>query len=143
MREVARCRVRFDETDQQGVVHHGEYFGYFEVTRVEFFRQVGFDIRDLEASGLSFVVVEASARYRKPARFDDELRLSIGVEGTGTASLTLTYEIARGVEVLAEGHTRLACLNDKGRPARLPDDFKAAVLAGDRGEASPDTSPDA
>src|ERR1700729_3318747 len=69
-----RVRVRYAETDQMGVVYHSNYLVWFEVGRVEFIRQLGLDYKRMEAEeGCGIAVVEATARYRAPARYDDEL----------------------------------------------------------------------
>jgi acyl-CoA thioester hydrolase len=133
---VARLRVRFDETDQQRVVHHGVYFNYFEVARVEFFRQVGFNYKTVEDTGLRLVVVEAHAKYRQPAFFDDELDLFLSVEKVGAASVIFAYEICRDSLSLAEGQTKLACLGSNNKPARFPTHFRKALdsAVGRKGE---------
>src|SRR5579862_7928745 len=69
VRAEAHVRVRYEETDQTGVVYHANYFRYFEVGRVELLRVRGVRYRDLETSGFRLPVVEARASYRSPARF--------------------------------------------------------------------------
>ena len=69
-----RVRVRYAETDQMGVVYHANYLVWFEVGRVEFIRQMGLDYRSMEKDENAMIaVVEATARYKAPARYDDEL----------------------------------------------------------------------
>ena len=69
-----RVRVRYAETDQMGVVYHANYFVWFEVGRVELMRQRGLDYKQMEAEeGCGIAVVEATARYKAPARYDEEL----------------------------------------------------------------------
>src|SRR5271155_1848439 len=69
-------RVRYAETDQMGVVYHGNFFTWFEVGRVELCRQLGFEYKHMEANDDTFIVVaEATCRYKRPARFDDLLRI--------------------------------------------------------------------
>ena len=70
----ARVRVRYAETDQMGVVYHSNYLVWFEVGRVEFMRQLGLNYKAMEVEEqCGIAVVEATARYRAPARYDDEL----------------------------------------------------------------------
>ena len=70
----ARVRVRYAETDQMGVVYHANYLMWFEVGRVEFIRQLGLDYKQMEQEeGCGIAVVDVPARYRVPARYDDEL----------------------------------------------------------------------
>src|SRR5919112_73707 len=68
-------RVRYSETDAQGIVNNANYLSYFEVGRVEWLRAAGLSYRELEEQGYGFVVVEALVRYRRAAFFDDELTL--------------------------------------------------------------------
>src|ERR1700761_8245646 len=69
-------RVRYVETDQMGVVYYGNYFTWFEIGRIEFCRQAGFAYKQMELEDDSFImVVEASCRYRRPAKFDDLLTI--------------------------------------------------------------------
>ena len=70
----ARVRVRYAETDQMGVVYHSNYLIWFEVGRVELIRQLGLDYKRMEEEeGCGISVVDVHARYRAPARYDDEL----------------------------------------------------------------------
>src|ERR1700761_4541875 len=68
-----KMRVRYAETDQMNVVYHGNYAQYFEVGRVEAIRQLGFSYKDLEATGIILPVIEWTARFLRPARYDDLL----------------------------------------------------------------------
>ncbi len=67
-------RVRYQETDGQGRVHHANYLTYFELGRTELLRAAGYDYRQLEAQGWMLVVSEMNCRYFQPASFDDLLR---------------------------------------------------------------------
>lgn len=66
-------RVRYAETDPMNVVYHGNYAQYFEVGRVEAIRQLGFSYKDLESTGIIMPVVEWTAKFLRPARYDDLL----------------------------------------------------------------------
>lgn len=113
-------RVRYQETDAQGRVHHANYINYFEVGRVELLRAAGRSYRQLEAEGVLLVVTEVSCRYHKPALYDDllTLRTSTGeVKGTRIEHL---YELRRDHELLVQGRTVVACVDRAGRPRRLP-----------------------
>jgi acyl-CoA thioester hydrolase len=121
----APVRVRYEETDRQGVVYHGKYFEYFEVGRTEWLRARGLVYRDLEAGGLTLVVAEARARYLAPARYDDLLTVRTRLERMGHASVDFAYEIRRGEERLAEGSTLLVSIGPDGRPRRLVPELAA------------------
>ncbi len=113
-------RVRYQETDGQGRLHHGNYFTYFELGRVELLRAAGHSYRELEASGLMLVVAEISCQYYLPASYDDLLRLRTMVVAARGARVEHRYEVRRDEELLAEGRSVVACINRQGRVTRLP-----------------------
>ncbi|MCU0654350.1 MAG: acyl-CoA thioesterase [Polyangiaceae bacterium] len=114
--------VRFCETDLMGIVHHGNYLQYFEVGRVAWFKSRGATFDRWE--GIQLPVVEAHLRYRKPARFDDELRIDTWVAELKGASVRFAYRIFRvqsgSDELLCEGETLLACVGPTLIPRRFP-----------------------
>ena len=119
-------RVRYSETDAQGVVNNANYLSYFEIGRVEWLRFAGLSYKELEKRGYGFVVVEALARYHKAAFFDDELTLRTQLTELKRASLSFGYTILRGEEVIATGRTRHGCVElPGGRPSRIPEDVAA------------------
>ncbi len=72
-------RVRYAETDQMGVVYHGNYFQYFEVARAECIRELGMTYADMEKAGIIMPVVEVNCKYLRPARYDDLLTIRINL----------------------------------------------------------------
>jgi acyl-CoA thioester hydrolase len=113
-------RVRYQETDGQGRLHHANFFTYFELGRTELLRAVGYNYRQIEAEGWMLVVAEISCRYFVPAVFDDVLRLrTIVVESRG-ARVVNEYQVFRGDTLLADGRSVVACINRAGRVTRLP-----------------------
>jgi acyl-CoA thioester hydrolase len=123
-----KLRVRYGETDAQGVVNNANYLSYFEVGRVECLRAAGLSYRELEERGYGFVVVEALARYHKTAFFDDELTLRTQLVEVKRASLSFGYTILRDGEVLVTGRTRHGCVGlPSGRPSRIPEDVTTRV----------------
>ncbi len=113
-------RVRYQETDGQGRVHHANYFTYFELGRTELLRAAGYDYRRLEEMGYMLVVHEIRCVYHQPAAFDDLLRLRTTTTAARGASIAHRYEVYRGDSLLAEGESMLACVNREGRVTRLP-----------------------
>ena len=135
-----KLRVRYSETDAQGIVNNASYLFYFEVGRVEWLRAAGLSYKKLEEWGYGFVVVEALARYRKAAFFDDELTVRTELVELRRASLSFGYAVLRDGETLATGHTRHGCVKlASGRPSRVPG-YVAARVSGDLGvpPAGPD-----
>lgn len=113
-------RVRYAETDAQGVVYHANYLIYFEVARGAFLHAHGIDYNDLEAAGTFAVVVEARTRYAAPARYDDVLTISATLAEVRNRSFTFSYRVTRGDTLVAEGETAHVCVDRSGKPVRLP-----------------------
>jgi acyl-CoA thioester hydrolase len=113
-------RVRYQETDAQGVAHHANYLTWLELGRVELLRAAGHSYRELEEQGIRLVVADAQLSYFLPARFDDELRLVTSVVEAKGARVRHHYELFRGDELLAEADTTVACLSAAGQVTRLP-----------------------
>jgi acyl-CoA thioester hydrolase len=104
----ARVRVRYAETDQMGVVYHANYLIWFEVGRVEFIRQLGMDYRHMEQEENALIaVVEVTARYKAPARYDDELIIRTTLAGVRGSIVRFRYAILRAADdlLLCEGET--------------------------------------
>jgi len=114
-------RVRYAECDRMGLLHHANYFVYFEIGRTELLRARGTTYREVEDSGQFLVVVDLGCRYRRPARYDDLLELRTAVARVTHAKIQHTYTLSRNGLTLAEGHTTLACIDRDGRPRPLPD----------------------
>jgi len=108
----ARIRVRYAETDQMGVVYHANYLVWFEVGRVEFIRQLGMDYKNMEQEdGAMIAVAEVTARYKAPARYDDELIVRTSLAGVRGSIVRFRYVVVRAANalddevVLCEGET--------------------------------------
>ncbi|MCA9090016.1 MAG: acyl-CoA thioesterase [Planctomycetaceae bacterium] len=113
-----------------GLLHHGNYINYFELARTELFRAQGGDYRGMEERGYFFVVVKVEVEYKRPARFDDELRISVRVAKQSAAKLEHDYEVYRGEQLLTRGHTILACVDKDGQVQRITE----SILYGNSGE---------
>ncbi len=118
-------RVRFCETDLMGIVHHAQYLTYFEAGRVEWLRRRGLNYATWTAEELHLPVVDAVLRYRSPARFDDVLTIETRLVELRRASLRYAYAITRESDatLLAEGETRLACVDAAHTVRRIPPAF--------------------
>ena len=114
-------RVRYQETDAQGRVHHANYLTYFEMGRVELLRAAGYSYRSLEEQGVLLVVAEVNCQYFLPASYDDELRLVTTTLKAKGARIEHQYELFRAHELLVRGRSVLACIGSTGRVQRLPD----------------------
>jgi acyl-CoA thioester hydrolase len=118
-----RVRVRFADTDAQGVAHNASYFVWFEVARVEFLREFAGGYQALRDRGFEALVLESFCRYRVPARFDDVLDVHARCVDLRGARFRFEYEIVRDDgTTMAEGWTAHACVESASfRPTRVPD----------------------
>lgn len=114
-------RVRYAECDPQNVVHHASYPVWLEMARTELLREQGAVYRDMEASGVFFVVALLSVRYRRPAHYDDLLTVKVIAEPCAGVKVDHRYEIRRGNELLATAETTLACVNAQGKIMSVPE----------------------
>lgn len=117
---TSQIRVRYQETDAQGHVHHGNFVNYFEIGRVEMLRHGGISYREFEEMGLMLVVVNLQCEYIKPAKYDDLLTLKTTVAKARGVRINHHYVISSNDEILATGETTVACVNRNGKPTPLP-----------------------
>jgi acyl-CoA thioester hydrolase len=123
----AAVRVRYAETDQMGVVYHGNYFVWFEVGRVELMRALGFEYKHMEKEDDCVIaVVDAKCRYLKPAKYDDVLRVRTRIAETMNRIIRFSYELFRDEDnqLLATGETTHVICGSNGRPKLLPQKYR-------------------
>jgi acyl-CoA thioester hydrolase len=123
----AMVRVRYAETDQMGVVYHGNYFVWFEVGRVELMRALGFEYKLMEKEDdCHIVVVDAKCRYLKPAKYDDILRVRTRIAETMNRMIRYSYQLIRDADsqLLATGETTHVICGSNGRPKLLPAKYR-------------------
>ena len=123
IKHATQIRVRYADTDQMKVVYHGKYLEYFEVGRAALIRSLGLPYSELETRGILLPVIEAFAKYRKPARYDDLLSIEAIISELPKATLKIDYQVFRSheEEPLAEGYTVHSFLNVvTGKPTRPP-----------------------
>ena len=123
-------RVRYSETDQMGIVYHGNYAQYFEMGRVEWLRNIGISYKWMEENGVMLPVVSLNMNYKKPARYDDLLRVKTIFKSQTSAKIEFDYEIYNEQkELLTIGSSILVFVNMKtGRPMAAPDYVKDKLL---------------
>jgi acyl-CoA thioester hydrolase len=123
-------RVRFAETDAQGVAHNAAYLVWFEVARVAYLEEHAGGYPALRERGIEALVLETHVRYRRPARFDDRLRVHAGISGLRGARFRFDYVVVRGDEEIADGWTTHACVDARTfRPVRVPVWLAEAITA--------------
>ncbi len=123
---IQKCTIqivpRYVETDQAGVVHHSVYPVYFEMGRTELLRANGLAYKDLEQSGCKMVIAELNLKYRRPAFYDETLDLITECTRVTAAKIEHCYKLIRpeSKNLIAEGMSILACIDDDGKPRRVP-----------------------
>lgn len=125
-------RVYYEDTDAGGVVYYANYLRFLERGRTEFMRALGYDLGELARDpGILFVVASLEIDYRRPARHDDQLVVSVAVAERGRAGLTFAQQVRRGAELLAEAQVRVACVDAASfRPKALPDEIAQRLERG-------------
>jgi acyl-CoA thioester hydrolase len=114
-------RVRYAETDRMGLLHHANYFVYFEMGRTEMLRQKGISYREIEDAGHFLVIVDIGCKFKRPAHYDDLLTIRTTIARITHVKIVHEYQILRDDLILAEGHSTLACVDRDGRPQALPE----------------------
>lgn len=103
---VHTLRVRYGEADLQGIAFNAHYLNYFDVGMTELWRAAFGNYQEMLERGVDIVLAEARLRFRRPARFDDELTLSVAVTRMGVTSMLTSHSARCGDDVVAEGELR-------------------------------------
>lgn len=116
-------KVRYSETDQMGVVHHGNYAQYLELARIEWLEELGISYKNMEENGVMLPVYEMHFRFLKPALFDDELHIKTCLKKLPNVKIEFDYQIFnKKEELLTTASTILVFMDAKNkRPIRCPE----------------------
>ena len=115
-------KVRYAETDQMGVVYHGNYAQYLEIARIEWLAALGISYKKMEEEGVMLPVYELNLRFKKSAKFDDVLRIETKLSKIPGVRIEFTYEIFnQHDELLTQAGTTLIFMNiEQNRPIKCP-----------------------
>ncbi|GAA4269596.1 acyl-CoA thioesterase [Hyunsoonleella aestuarii] len=115
-------RVRYGETDQMGVVYHGNYPLYLEMGRIELLRKMGISYKKMEEDGIMLPVVSLSLNYKKSASYDDVINVKTQLKKAPTVKIEFDYEITNELgEILTTASTTLVFIDMKtNKPTRPP-----------------------
>ena len=118
-----KVRVRYSETDQMGVVYHGNYIPYFEIGRVEWLKNQGVTYKDMELSGIGLPIVSMTVNYKKSARYDELLTVHTNFKKLSSVKIEFDCEIYNEAnELLTTASFLLVFMSLKtGRPIAPPD----------------------
>jgi acyl-CoA thioester hydrolase len=115
-------RIRYSETDQMGVVYHGNYAQYLELARVEWLRSLGISYKTMEEGGIMLPVISLSINYIKPALYDDLITVKVILKKKPAVRIEFDYEITNEAgDLLATANTVLVFMDMKRkRPTKCP-----------------------
>lgn len=125
IKHQTKVKVRYGETDQMGVVYHGNYAQYFEIGRIEWLSSLGVSYKEMEAQGIMLPVVVLNINYSKPAFYEDVLIITTSLIKPPEVSIEFKYELHNECgELLTTAYTKLVFVDSKSRsPIRCPDFF--------------------
>ena len=113
--------VRYSETDQMSFVYHGNYVKYFEMGRIAWLRKLGFSYKKMEEDGILMPVIDIKINFKKPALFDDKLKLVTKLVRTPSYMIEFEFEIIKKENIISSGYTKLVFLNSvTNKPMRCP-----------------------
>lgn len=115
-------RIRYGETDQMGIVYHGNYAQYFEIGRTEWLRSLGITYKQMEEDGIKLPVISLTVNFKKSVGYDDVIKVKTSLKKIPTASIEFDYEILNEKgEIVTTGNTVLAFIDiNRNRPTRCP-----------------------
>ncbi len=129
MRYRFKLRVYYEDTDLAGIVYYANYLRFIERARTEFVRSLGVDQGALKRNaGKVLVVKKLASEFLAPARFDDVLSVETQLLNCSGARIELKQDIYRDSELLFMSRVSLACVNEKGKPVRVPEEIKSGLL---------------
>jgi len=122
-KSITKTRIRYSETDQMGVVYHGNYAQFFELGRTEWMRSLGVTYKDMELSGIMLPVISINFKFIKSALYDDVLTIKTILKKKPMVKIEFDYEIVnQNDELICTGSSVLAFMNSKTmKPTRCPD----------------------
>jgi acyl-CoA thioester hydrolase len=127
-RFATEVRVRFAETDAQGVAHNSAYLVWFEIARIDYLARFRGGYPELRANGIEALTTEAHVRYLAPARFHDHLTIHCACGDVRGARFRFDYALEREGDLVADGWTRHACVDaTTHRPTRVPEWLVEAI----------------
>lgn len=122
IKHSTKIRVRYSETDQMGVVYHGNYAHFFEIGRTELLRSLNITYKEIEESGIMLPVISLQTNFKKSAFYDDVLTIKSILKKAPSVKIEFDYEIKNPEgELICTGNTTLVFINSKTkRPTRCP-----------------------
>ncbi len=119
-------KVRYKEVDRMGRVYHSNYFAWFDMARSEYLKKKGFSYKELEDSGVLFVVAEAACKYLNSPEYDDEVLIRAELKNVKNASFEFYYEafnLSQNDRKVCEAKTRMAVVDKSGKIIKMPSEL--------------------
>ena len=112
--------VRYAETDMMGIAHHASYLPWLEIARGNLLKERGISYAKLEESGIMLPVVEIKMIYRRPATYDDIVTINSVIKERPFAKIQIDYELQKEDQIIADGYSVHAFINQSGQPIKAP-----------------------
>jgi len=112
--------VRYAETDMMGIAHHASYLPWLEIARGNLLKEKGISYAKLEESGILLPVVEIKMNYRRPATYDDIVTINSVIKERPFAKIRVDYELQKEDQIIADGYSIHAFMNQSGQPIKAP-----------------------
>lgn len=125
-----KVKIYYEDTDAGGVVYYANYLKYLERARTELLAERGIDVAEYHNKGFLFAVVNVDVQYKKPAVLGDVIDVTTEVTDVTNVTISIGHRVFRGSTLLVEATVRLACINQDGKPRRLPEEFASLLSAG-------------
>ena len=122
--------VRYAETDMMGIVHHASYLPWLEIARGNLLKERGISYAKLEESGILLPVVEIKMNYRRPATYDDIVTIKTIIKERPFAKIRVDYELQKEDQLIADGYSIHAFMNQSGQPIKAPRFIKETLATG-------------
>lgn len=120
-----QIRVRYQETDQMGVVYYANYLVWFEVARTEHLRAHGIRYKDIEARGSYLMVAAINCQYKSPAKYDDLVRIFTAISDIKNSSLKFVYKVYVDDRLIATGDSLHVFTNNSRKPVKIPEELRS------------------
>ncbi|MGI9367658.1 MAG: tol-pal system-associated acyl-CoA thioesterase [Ruegeria sp.] len=127
MKHIYPIRVYYEDTDMGGVVYHANYLRYIERARSDWVRNLGNDQNAMRDAGIVWVVRRVEADYLATAKFDDELTVETHMVSISGVRLTMEQLVRRGETDIFRATVTAVCINNEGKPIRLPAEIRALM----------------
>lgn len=124
-----KIKIYYEDTDAGGVVYYANYLRYMERARTEFLLEKGIDVAEYHNNGYLFAVVHVDIHYKKPAKLGEIIEVNTEATEITNVTITLRQQIFRNDILLVDADVKLACINQDGKPQRLPSEFTSLLSA--------------